>query len=149
MHTLLRHLSLALQIALVAHDDDGKVVLVLYSEDLLLEGHDFLEALPARNAVHQQEALSRPHVLFTHGRVLLLAGCIEDIQERVLGIDHAPLAVRIWWQLATGSEEWCRARAHTFDCGIIFVDEVALDQLDGQAGFSDTTSTDDDELVLP
>jgi hypothetical protein len=96
MHTLLRHLSLALQIALVAHDDDGKVVLVLYSEDLLLERHDFLEALPARNAVHQQEALSRSHVLFTHGRVLLLAGRIEDIQERVLGIDHAPLAVRIW-----------------------------------------------------
>ena len=50
--TLLRHLSVALQIALVTHDDDGEVVLVLYPENLLLEGHDFLEALPARNAVH-------------------------------------------------------------------------------------------------
>jgi hypothetical protein len=37
----------------------------------------------------------------------------------------------------------------TFDCGIIFVDKVALYQLDGQARFSDTTTTDDDELVLP
>jgi hypothetical protein len=51
--------------------------------------------------------------------------------------------------ISDGKGEKCKARAHTFDCGIIFVDEVALDQLDGQAGFSDTTSTDDDELVLP
>ena len=77
--TLFGYLSVALQIAFVAHDDDGEVVLVLYPEDLLLEGHDFLEALPARNAVHQQEPLARPHVLLPHGRVLLLAGGVENI----------------------------------------------------------------------
>ena len=36
----------------------------------------------------------------------------------------------------------------TLYCRIVLVDEVALDQLDGQAGFTDTSATDDDELVL-
>lgn len=45
MRTLLGNLSLALQITLVADDNDWEVVLVLYSQDLLLEGHDLLERL--------------------------------------------------------------------------------------------------------
>jgi hypothetical protein len=36
----------------------------------------------------------------------------------------------------------------TFNCGIILVDEMALNQLDGQARFTDTTTANDDELVL-
>jgi hypothetical protein len=36
----------------------------------------------------------------------------------------------------------------TFDCRIILIDEMALDELDGQAGFADTTAADDDELVF-
>jgi hypothetical protein len=40
------HLSLGIQITLVADDDDGKVVLVLDAQYLLLEGDHFLEALP-------------------------------------------------------------------------------------------------------
>lgn len=40
-------------------------------------------------------------------------------------------------------------RRRTFDCRVIFVDEVALNQLNGQAGFTDTTAADDDQLVLP
>jgi hypothetical protein len=43
MPTLFRHHSLSLEIALVADDDDGEVVLVLHPENLLLECHDFLE----------------------------------------------------------------------------------------------------------
>jgi hypothetical protein len=39
-------------------------------------------------------------------------------------------------------------RRRTFDCRVILVDEVALDQLDGQAGLADTTTADNDELVL-
>lgn len=44
--TLSRNLALALQIALVSDDDHWEVVLVLNSQDLLLESGDFLEALP-------------------------------------------------------------------------------------------------------
>lgn len=36
----------------------------------------------------------------------------------------------------------------TFDCGIVLVDKVALYQLNGEAGLSDTTTTDHDELVF-
>ncbi len=36
----------------------------------------------------------------------------------------------------------------TLNCWVILVDEMALDQLDGKARFTDTTSTDDDELVF-
>lgn len=41
-----------------------------------------------------------------------------------------------------------RKRELTFDRGVIFVHEVALYQLDGQAGLSDSSSPDDDELVF-
>lgn len=42
----------------------------------------------------------------------------------------------------------CR-RLRTFDGRVIFVDEVALDELDSQATLSDTATTDDYELVFP
>lgn len=49
--TLPRYLPLALQIALVAYHHHGEVVLVLDTQDLLLEGGDFLEALSRRDGV--------------------------------------------------------------------------------------------------
>ena len=36
----------------------------------------------------------------------------------------------------------------TFNCGVILVDEVALDQLDRQAGLADAASSYDDKLVF-
>jgi hypothetical protein len=89
-------LPLAIEIALVAHDDHGEVVLVLYSQDLLLESHNLLEALPVGYRVNEQEALSCAHVLFAHGRVLLLSRCIEHIEQSDLVVDDTLLAVRVW-----------------------------------------------------
>lgn len=40
-------------------------------------------------------------------------------------------------------------RLRTFDGRIVFVDEMALDELDGQATLSDSTTTDYHELVFP
>ena len=37
----------------------------------------------------------------------------------------------------------------TFDCGVILVDEVALDELDREARLADTSSSDNNELVFP
>lgn len=37
----------------------------------------------------------------------------------------------------------------TFDCGVIFVDEMALDELDREAGFTHTSSSNYNELVFP
>ena len=36
----------------------------------------------------------------------------------------------------------------TFNCWIVLVHEVTLDQLDGQAGLSDATTTDNHQLVF-
>jgi len=80
LHTLLRNLSLVLQITLVAHYDDWEIILILDSQNLLLERQDFLETLPARDAVHQQEAFTRSHVLLSHRRVFFLARGIKDIE---------------------------------------------------------------------
>lgn len=41
------------------------------------------------------------------------------------------------------------AFVRTFDCRVIFIDEVALDELDCEARLAHTSSTDDDELVFP
>jgi len=42
-----------------------------------------------------------------------------------------------------GGERRC-----TFDCWVIFIDEMTLYQLDSQAGLSNTTSTYNNELIL-
>lgn len=47
-----------------------------------------------------------------------------------------------------GDDEASGWRRRTFNRGIIFIDEVALDQLDRQARFTHAASTDDDEFIL-
>lgn len=51
----------------------------------------------------------------------------------------------IWYD---GLSRDCDWDLPTFDCGIVLVDEMALDQLNGQARFTDTTTANNDELVL-
>lgn len=36
----------------------------------------------------------------------------------------------------------------TLDCWVIFIDEMALDQLDRKTRFTNTTSTDDHQFIL-
>ena len=84
-----------IQVALVSDDDDGKVVLVLDPQDLLLEGGNLDEARPAGDGVDQQEALAGAHVLLPHRRILFLAGGVQDIEQGYLIVDHALLAIRI------------------------------------------------------
>lgn len=62
--------------------------------------------------------------------VFLLASRIQYIEKRDLFIDYALLSVRV------------------LDGRVVFVHEVTLDELDGQRRLSDTTATDDDELVF-
>lgn len=47
------------------------------------------------------------------------------------------------WRDGEGGERRC-----TFDCWVIFIDEMTLYQLDSQAGLSNTTSTYNNELIL-
>lgn len=92
---MLRDLSLGLEVALVGDDDNGEVILVLDAQYLLLEGHDLLVGGTRGDGVDEEEALARAHVLLAHGRVLLLTGGVEDIEEGDLVVYHALLSVGI------------------------------------------------------
>jgi hypothetical protein len=94
-HTFCAHLPLALQIALVANDDDREVVPVLDAQYLLLKCDHLLEALPGCDAVDEEEAFASSHVLLAHCGVLFLTGRVEDVEERNLIVDDALLTVRI------------------------------------------------------
>lgn len=93
--TLSCHFTLPLEITLVSYDNHWEVVLVLHAQDLLLECGDFLETLSACDGVDQQKSFAGAHVLLSHGRVLFLAGGIEDIEKCDLIVDNALLAVRV------------------------------------------------------
>lgn len=88
-------LPLALQIALVAHDDHGEIVLVLDPQDLLLECCNFLETLPGCNRVNEQESLAGPHILLPHRGVFFLAGGIENVEQGNLIVNNALLSVGV------------------------------------------------------
>lgn len=49
--------------------------------------------------------------------------------------------------LSVGGELSSRQK-HTFNGRVVLVHEMTLNQLDGQARFTNTTATNDDELVL-
>lgn len=65
--TLGGDLTFTFQIALVGDNDDGKVVLVFDSQNLLVERGDFLKRIAAGNGVDAKETFTGSHVLFTHG----------------------------------------------------------------------------------
>ncbi len=93
--TLFCDFSLALEVARVADHHHGEVVLVLDPEDLLLERGDLLEALSRRDGVYEQESLACAHVLFPHGRIFLLAGRVQHVEQGDLVVDDALLPVGV------------------------------------------------------
>jgi len=123
-------LALILQVALVRYNDHREGVLVLYAQNLLVISADLLERVPRSDRVHKEEAFACAHVLFPHGPIFLLAGCVEDIQKGHLIVDNALLPVRV------------------FDGRVILVDKVLLNKLDRQGRLSDTSSSNNDQLVL-
>lgn len=148
-HTLPGNFSFALQIALVSHNDHGEVVLVLDPQDLLLEGCDLFETLAGRDGVDEQEALACPHVLLSHGRVLFLAGGVEDIEQRDLVVNDTLLSVRVCGRgsIDAARTDWTGVQ-HTLDCWVVFIDEMTLDQLNRKTRFTDTTAADNHQFVL-
>lgn len=91
--TLPGDLPFTLQIALVAHDDHGEVVLVLHPQNLLLKCCNFVKALARCDGVDEQKSFACAHVLLSHGRVLFLTGGIENIEQGNLIVDNTLLAV--------------------------------------------------------
>ena len=61
------NLSLVFQITLVGDNDDRERILILHSQDLLVEGADFFERVAGCDRVHKEETLASAHVLLPHG----------------------------------------------------------------------------------
>lgn len=110
---MLEDFSLALQITLVADNNHGEVVLVLDSQNLLLESGDFLETLARCDGVDEQETFTRAHVLLSHGAVLLLAGGIEDVEKGDFIVNDTLLAVRVCTSGRAQVSESCQWCART------------------------------------
>ena len=70
--TIHAHLALVLEIAFIGDDDDGERVLVLYSEDLLVEGRDFFKRVARGDRVDEEEAFPCTHVLLAHRTVVVI-----------------------------------------------------------------------------
>lgn len=109
---MLTNLSIVLKIGLVGDDNDRERVLVFDTENLLVEGGDFLKRASGRNRVNKQEALSGTHVLFPHRAVVFqsrrprqitrlnepiffLTCSIKNIQKCDLVVNDALFAIRI------------------------------------------------------
>jgi len=92
-HTLLTDGTFHFQVALVSHNNHREVILILHSQNLLLECGNLAETRSAGDGVHQQEALTGAHVLLPHCRVLFLAGGIQHIEKCDFIVNHALLAV--------------------------------------------------------
>ena len=67
---------------------------------------DVLEGLAVVDGEHAEEALSRPHVLVTHGTVLLLACRVQDVQQARLTVDHHLLPVRVLQNKAPSTPQY-------------------------------------------
>ena len=63
---MLADLSLILEITFVRHDDNWEMILVLDTEDLLVERAYLLEGATRRDGIDEQETFSSTHVLFAH-----------------------------------------------------------------------------------
>lgn len=53
------------------------------------------ERLGVVNGEHAEEALASPHVLISHGAVLLLSRRVQDVQQTRLPINYHLLPVRV------------------------------------------------------
>ena len=118
------------EVALVAHKDDGHVLRVLHAEDLLAHVAEVVEAAQGHDGVHQDEALPVLHVEVSHGGELLCARSVEDLEHALLAVDLALLPVRV------------------LDRGVVLLDKDALHEENGDGRLADTTTAENNKLVF-
>jgi len=125
------NLSFVFQVTFICDDDDGEGILILYSQDLLVECAYFLEGIAGCDRVDEQEAFTRSHILLAHGTIFFLSSSIKNIEKGYFVVNYALLAIRV------------------FNGGIILIHEMTLDKLDSQSRLSNTTTTNNDEFIFP
>ena len=86
-------MSFMFEITLVCYDNHGIIISILYSQDLLLKGGNFLKGRTRCYAIDKEETFAGTHVLFAHGRIFFLTSCIEDVEEGDFIVDDTLLAI--------------------------------------------------------
>uniref|UniRef100_M3Z5K3 Uncharacterized protein n=1 Tax=Mustela putorius furo TaxID=9669 RepID=M3Z5K3_MUSPF len=125
-----RDLSLALQVHLVTHQDHGYTLVPLHADDLVPHGLDVLEALLVDEAIDEDEALAVLDVQVPHGRELLGARRVQDLQHRRRRVHFNLLAVEV------------------LDGGVVLLDEGARHKLHGERGLAHAARAQYHHFVL-
>jgi len=126
----MRHLTLLLQVALVADQHNGDFVGVLGAENLVIQRADLLESGPRGDVVNKKKAFAITHPLVLHRAELLLPSGVQNVQQSSLIVNHDLLAVAV------------------LNGGVIFIQKVVSHQTNGQGGFTNTTATKNNQLVF-
>lgn len=90
----------------------------------------YLKRLLVDQAVNQDEALSVLNVKIPHGGELLCPRCVQNLQHRWRRVHFDLLSIEI------------------FDGRVVFLDEGASDELDGQRGLADAATAQNDHFVF-
>jgi len=122
--------TLVLQIALVADQDRGEVLLVLDTDNLVADVLEVGKGRLGNDGVDEDEALAILHVKITHGSKLLRASGIKYLKKVLVAINLDVLTIRV------------------LDCRIILLDEYTLDELHSDGRLADTSRAEDDNFVL-
>ena len=69
MRTVHSNLTFVLEVALVGHNYDGKRILVLDPQNLLMERANFFKRVSRGDRVDEQKPFTSPHILLAHGTV--------------------------------------------------------------------------------
>lgn len=110
---LRRDLALGLQVQLVCHQHQRYVFRQSYPCDQLPILGRFLEAVPIRDGVTDDETLAATHILVAHGSKLHLAGRIQYVEQGGFPIDDGLLLVRVLNRRIVVVQE---AMAHELEC---------------------------------
>lgn len=134
---LLRHISRLvhvdgprLEITLVANENHRDFFGILYALNLLSIRSYIFETFGTVDCKHQQKALASSHVLVPHGRVLLLTGRVQDVQQARFTVNHDLLPVGV------------------LDRRIVLVHEVILDELYREGGLAHASGAHHHQFVL-
>jgi len=79
--------ALVLEVALVPHQHHGDVIGVFHSQDLFPQVHEVVEGALGSDGVDEDESLAVLHVEVAHGRELLRARRVQDLQHALLSVD--------------------------------------------------------------
>jgi hypothetical protein len=79
--TIHSYLTFIFQVTLVRNNDDWELVHIFDPQNLLVECADFLERVPGRDRVDQEEALASTHVLLAH-RTTESVKHIQGVKQR-------------------------------------------------------------------